>query len=200
MAGRLDGKRVLITAAAQGIGRAAAKAMAQQGAEVLATDINTTLLVELEAETDRYLACPGQAPAQPVPGDHRRRRGQRRRVVPAGTAAHAGCAAGAGRPDARQGHQGGRRQEHGQARRAAALRQRLPGRGGARGHARPARRPARPGPGGPPRRTRRARPRAGRPRPPCSSQRAAAQAHGHGGSPQMPTWLPVSVVTAPPSL
>lgn len=51
MAGRLEGKRVLITAAAQGIGRATAKAMAQEGAEVLATDINTTLLVELEAET-----------------------------------------------------------------------------------------------------------------------------------------------------
>ena len=51
MAGRLEGKRVLITAAAQVIGRATAKAMAQEGAEVLATDINTTLLVELEAET-----------------------------------------------------------------------------------------------------------------------------------------------------
>jgi 2-keto-3-deoxy-L-fuconate dehydrogenase len=51
MAGRLEGKRVLITAAAQGIGRATAKAMAHEGAEVLATDINTTLLVELEAES-----------------------------------------------------------------------------------------------------------------------------------------------------
>ena len=50
MAGRLEGKRVLITAAAQGIGRASAIAMAREGASVLATDINTTLLVELEAE------------------------------------------------------------------------------------------------------------------------------------------------------
>jgi 2-keto-3-deoxy-L-fuconate dehydrogenase len=50
MAGRLDGKRVLITAAAQGIGRATAIAMAREGALVLATDIDTTLLVELEAE------------------------------------------------------------------------------------------------------------------------------------------------------
>jgi 2-keto-3-deoxy-L-fuconate dehydrogenase len=50
MAGRLEGKRVLITAAAQGIGRASALAMAREGAEVLATDINLTLLVELEAE------------------------------------------------------------------------------------------------------------------------------------------------------
>ncbi len=50
MAGRLQGKRVLITAAAQGIGRAGALAMANEGAEVLATDVNATLLVELEAE------------------------------------------------------------------------------------------------------------------------------------------------------
>lgn len=50
MAGRLEGKRVLVTAAAQGIGRATAIAMAREGALVLATDINTTLLVDLEAE------------------------------------------------------------------------------------------------------------------------------------------------------
>jgi 2-keto-3-deoxy-L-fuconate dehydrogenase len=50
MAGRLEGKRALITAAAQGIGRATAIAMAREGALVLATDIDTTLLVELEAE------------------------------------------------------------------------------------------------------------------------------------------------------
>ncbi len=50
MAGRLAGKRVLVSAAAQGIGRAIAIAMAREGAMVLATDINTTLLVELEAE------------------------------------------------------------------------------------------------------------------------------------------------------
>ncbi|MGH6897076.1 MAG: SDR family oxidoreductase [Geminicoccaceae bacterium] len=49
MAGRLAGKRVLVTAAAQGIGRATAIAMAREGALVLATDVNTTLLVELEA-------------------------------------------------------------------------------------------------------------------------------------------------------
>jgi 2-keto-3-deoxy-L-fuconate dehydrogenase len=57
MAGRLAGKRVLVTAAAQGIGRATAIAMAREGALVLATDINATLLVDLEAEegvsTDR---------------------------------------------------------------------------------------------------------------------------------------------------
>jgi 2-keto-3-deoxy-L-fuconate dehydrogenase len=57
MAGRLRGKRALITAAAQGIGRATALAMAREGALVLATDVNATLLVDLEAEegltTDR---------------------------------------------------------------------------------------------------------------------------------------------------
>jgi 2-keto-3-deoxy-L-fuconate dehydrogenase len=50
MAGRLAGKRVLITAAAQGIGRATAIAMAREQALVVATDIDTTLLIELEAE------------------------------------------------------------------------------------------------------------------------------------------------------
>jgi 2-keto-3-deoxy-L-fuconate dehydrogenase len=50
MAGRLAGKRVLVTAAAQGIGRATAIVMAREDALVLATDVNTTLLVELEAE------------------------------------------------------------------------------------------------------------------------------------------------------
>jgi 2-keto-3-deoxy-L-fuconate dehydrogenase len=39
MAGRLTGKRALVTAAAQGIGRATARAFAAEGASVLATDI-----------------------------------------------------------------------------------------------------------------------------------------------------------------
>jgi 2-keto-3-deoxy-L-fuconate dehydrogenase len=50
MAGRLEGKKVIVTAAAQGIGRATAMAAASAGASVLATDINTVLLAELEAE------------------------------------------------------------------------------------------------------------------------------------------------------
>jgi 2-keto-3-deoxy-L-fuconate dehydrogenase len=48
MAGRLEGKTAIVTAAAQGIGRATAIAMANEGASVLATDINISLLAELE--------------------------------------------------------------------------------------------------------------------------------------------------------
>lgn len=47
--GRLAGKTLLITAAAQGIGRASALACAAQGARVIATDINQPLLGELAA-------------------------------------------------------------------------------------------------------------------------------------------------------
>jgi 2-keto-3-deoxy-L-fuconate dehydrogenase len=45
--GRLQGKTVLITAAAQGIGRASALACAAEGARVIATDINAGLLATL---------------------------------------------------------------------------------------------------------------------------------------------------------
>ena len=47
MTGRLEGKRALVTAAAQGIGRAAALAFAAEGAVVLATDIAEHKLQEL---------------------------------------------------------------------------------------------------------------------------------------------------------
>ncbi len=50
MAGRLDGKCVLLTAAGQGIGRASALAMAQEGARVIATDINEDALATLVLE------------------------------------------------------------------------------------------------------------------------------------------------------
>ncbi len=49
MTGRLEGKRALITAAGQGIGRASAIAMANEGATVFATDINEDALSELAA-------------------------------------------------------------------------------------------------------------------------------------------------------
>lgn len=50
MTDRLKGKRALITAAGQGIGRASALAMAREGASVLATDVNAAALESLAAE------------------------------------------------------------------------------------------------------------------------------------------------------
>jgi len=47
MAGRLQGKKALVTAAAQGIGRATAEAFAREGAEVVATDLNAGKLAEI---------------------------------------------------------------------------------------------------------------------------------------------------------
>ena len=49
--GRLQGKTMLITAAAQGIGRASALACAAEGAQVIATDINAAMLATL-AQSD----------------------------------------------------------------------------------------------------------------------------------------------------
>jgi 2-keto-3-deoxy-L-fuconate dehydrogenase len=54
----LEGKIVLITAAAQGIGRASVEAFVRAGGKVIATDINEKLLAELEGTpnvTTRYL-------------------------------------------------------------------------------------------------------------------------------------------------
>ena len=48
MGNRLSGKRALVTAAAQGIGRASALAMAREGAQVFATDVNMDALATLE--------------------------------------------------------------------------------------------------------------------------------------------------------
>ncbi|THH35912.1 SDR family oxidoreductase [Aliishimia ponticola] len=44
---RLAGKRALVTAAGQGIGRASALAMAAEGAQVFATDVNAAALADL---------------------------------------------------------------------------------------------------------------------------------------------------------
>ncbi|MCL6283305.1 SDR family oxidoreductase [Ruegeria sp. 2012CJ41-6] len=46
--GRLSGKRALVTAAGQGIGRVSAEIFAAEGGEVLACDINEATLAELE--------------------------------------------------------------------------------------------------------------------------------------------------------
>jgi NAD(P)-dependent dehydrogenase (short-subunit alcohol dehydrogenase family) len=47
---RLEGKKALVTAAGQGIGRAVAVAFARAGATVLATDVNAAGLDALDAE------------------------------------------------------------------------------------------------------------------------------------------------------
>jgi 2-keto-3-deoxy-L-fuconate dehydrogenase len=49
--GRLEGKTVLITAAAQGMGRACALACAAEGAKVIATDIDAAFLATLAQES-----------------------------------------------------------------------------------------------------------------------------------------------------
>jgi 2-keto-3-deoxy-L-fuconate dehydrogenase len=53
MTDRLRGKTTLLTAAGQGIGRATALAFAREGADVVATDVNTTTLESLARQ------CPG---------------------------------------------------------------------------------------------------------------------------------------------
>ena len=50
MAGRLAGKSAFITAAGQGMGRAAAIAFAREGAKVFATDINAKTVGELDGK------------------------------------------------------------------------------------------------------------------------------------------------------
>lgn len=50
--GRLAGKRILVTAAAQGIGRASALRFTEEGADVMACDINEAALDALSAQTD----------------------------------------------------------------------------------------------------------------------------------------------------
>src|SRR5579872_5225654 len=55
MSGRLAGKTCLVTAAGQGIGRAAAERFAGEGGRVIATDINEAALATLEGAEVRRL-------------------------------------------------------------------------------------------------------------------------------------------------
>ena len=50
MSGRLEGKKILVTAAGQGIGKATAIAFQKEGAHVLATDLNENTLSDLNNE------------------------------------------------------------------------------------------------------------------------------------------------------
>ena len=52
MAGRLAGKKVVVTAAGQGIGRASAELFLAEGGQVIATDLDTTKLQGLECTTE----------------------------------------------------------------------------------------------------------------------------------------------------
>jgi 2-keto-3-deoxy-L-fuconate dehydrogenase len=55
MAGRLAGKKAVITAAAQGIGRASAELFVAEGAELIATDLDLGKLGDLKGATSRQL-------------------------------------------------------------------------------------------------------------------------------------------------
>jgi NAD(P)-dependent dehydrogenase (short-subunit alcohol dehydrogenase family) len=50
MSGRLNGKKIVVTAAGQGIGKATAIAFHKEGAHVTATDLNEKTLAELNKE------------------------------------------------------------------------------------------------------------------------------------------------------
>ena len=47
MSGRLEGKKIIVTAAGQGIGKATAIAFHNEGADVTATDLNDKTLADL---------------------------------------------------------------------------------------------------------------------------------------------------------
>ena len=50
MSGRLEGKKIIVTAAGQGIGKATAIAFHNEGAQVTATDLNDKTLADLNKE------------------------------------------------------------------------------------------------------------------------------------------------------
>ena len=67
MTQRLAGKTAFVTAAGQGIGRAAAEAFVREGARVIATDLDPTLLDGLAGcETHRLDMTDGPAVADAI--------------------------------------------------------------------------------------------------------------------------------------
>ena len=61
MGERVAGKTILVTAAAQGMGRASALALAREGADVIATDLREDLLADLSAESQKHGGLPIRA-------------------------------------------------------------------------------------------------------------------------------------------
>jgi len=68
MAGRLAGKVAVVTAAGQGIGRATAEMFAREGATVVATDINESLLADLKGCQTERLDVTDEAAIQALAG------------------------------------------------------------------------------------------------------------------------------------
>lgn len=66
--GRLDGKRALVTAAGQGIGRASVLALAAEGAHVFATDVNMDLLGDLAGDSIETFGLNAMDPASITAG------------------------------------------------------------------------------------------------------------------------------------
>ena len=57
MSGRLEGKKIVVTAAGQGIGKATAIAFHNEGANVIATDLNDKTLADLNKEYPKIKVC-----------------------------------------------------------------------------------------------------------------------------------------------
>ena len=67
MSGRLAGKRAVITAAAQGIGRASAELFVREGAQVIATDVNGDALATLSGASAAARRHRHRRPSPPSP-------------------------------------------------------------------------------------------------------------------------------------